>query len=112
MPDVENGLTLEEQTAHVPLCATALEGPRLGWRKLRTRHRQDFICYDGERIVARVYRAPHSNERWRWSLFGIARTMAGVTHGEEDDSTEARRKAEAGWRGVKGTWRDPQGRLN
>jgi hypothetical protein len=31
MPDVKNGFTLEEQTAHLPLCATALTAiERLG----------------------------------------------------------------------------------
>jgi hypothetical protein len=116
MPDAESSSRQDAQTPTVPAEIDALgdgfaKGSCLAWRKLRTRNFQDFLGYEGGRIVARVYQPSHSEEPWRWSLFGISRVMTGMTHGNEEAFTEARRKAEAGWRGVKGKWRDPQGRL-
>jgi hypothetical protein len=85
--------------------------PPLTWRNVSTRSLQDFIGYEGERGVARIYKAEQQKD-WRWSVYGICPAVPGVTNGHEGDPKEARRKVETAWQMAKERgWRDPQGRL-
>ena len=68
----------------------------LSWRNVSTPNLRDFIGYDGERGVARIYKAPHEPD-WRWSVYAIVPAHSGLTHGREADPKEARRKVEAAW---------------
>jgi hypothetical protein len=86
--------------------------PPLIWRNVSTPNLRDFIGYDGERQVARIYQVPHGKREWRWSVFAICPAIPGVTNGHDTDPKEARRKVETAWQMAREKgWRDPQGRL-
>jgi hypothetical protein len=68
----------------------------LTWRNVSTPRLRDFIGYDGDHGVARIYKAEHSSH-WSWSVYAVVPARPGVTQGHEADPKEARCKVEAAW---------------
>jgi hypothetical protein len=69
----------------------------LTWRNVSTPNLRDFIGYDGERDVARIYQTANVPDGWTWSVYAIVPGRPGITSGHETDPKEARRKVETAW---------------
>ena len=69
----------------------------LTWRNVSTPNLRDFLGYDGERAVARIYQVSHGDHQWRWSVYAVEPARPSITHGYESDPKEARRKVEECW---------------
>jgi hypothetical protein len=69
----------------------------LSWRNVSTPNLRDFLGYDGDRDVARIYQTANVSNDWTWSVYAIVPARPGLTHGHEADPKEARRKVEAAW---------------